>query len=139
MHRGHHRVPVRPQHATHFGEERSRIPQVLEDQTAHHGIEPRVAERQRIMQVVNHETRAPGWDLAARRCEHSRREVDRGDAGSGRGQPGGVPAGPAAEIQHVTAADVAERLADARFLQGRQRIGVMVVNVRPPVVAGAHA
>ena len=50
-----------------------------------------------------------------------------------------MPAGPAAEVDHPAATHVAERRADMRLLQGRQRIAVVVVDGRPPVVPVAHA
>ena len=122
-----------------FDEEPAEIPKVLEDQAAHHRVERRISKRQRLVQIVRDETHLVVGSLPPGLLEHSRGEVDRRDPGPRFRQPRGVPAGPAAEVQHVDAAYVAERLAHARLLEGGQRIGVVVVDVRPPVVTVAHA
>ena len=119
-------------------EESGQIAEMFEDQPAHHRIERCVPERQRIVQVVGDEAHIAGRDPRPGLLEHARRKIDRGDAGSRLGEPHGVPAGPATEVQHLPAAHAAERLADARLLEGRQRIDVVVVDLRPPVVAVAH-
>ena len=111
---------IRPQHATHLDEESVEVTKMLEDQTAHRRIERRIAERQRLMHIVDHEAHVRGGYLATRPFEHVLGEIHCRDPGTRFSHPGGVPAGPATEIQHVAAAYAAERL-----LESRQRIGVV--------------
>ena len=121
-----------------LGEECVEIPEVLEDESAHHRIERRVPERQRLVQVVGDEADVAGGDPRPGLLQHPRREVDRRGPGARLDEPRGVPAGSASQVQHVPPPRVAERFADAWLLQGLQRVGIVVVDRRPPIVAFAH-
>jgi hypothetical protein len=49
-----------------------------------------------------------------------------------------MAAGSAAEVQSREAANVAGGLVHMRFFEGRQRIAIVVVDRRPPIVAGPN-
>ena len=125
-------------HAMRFHEESARIADVLEHQPAHHRIERGVFKGERFMQVVEDDPHLRARDLTPGPFEHPVREVHRRDAGACFGEPGGVPAGAAAEVQHVEMADFTERVPDVRFLQRLEWIVVVIVDARPAVVTGAH-
>jgi hypothetical protein len=137
MHGRHHRTAARPEDPARLAKERRRRPQVLQHQSAHHQVERRIRERQRLVQVVHEEAYGRCVRLAPRLRQHALREVDGGDARAGRGEPLGVAAGAAAEVQHRAPPDVAQRLAHDGLLERRQRVRVVIVDDGPAVVARA--
>lgn len=138
VHRGYDGAAGRAQNPMGLGEERVEIAEVLEDESAHHRIERCVPEGQRLVQVVGDEADVAGSDPLSGLLQHRRREVDRRDPRARLDEPRGVPAGSASEVQHFLPSRVAERFANAWPLQGWQRVGIVIVDRRPPIVALAH-
>ncbi len=108
---------------------------MLEHEAAHHDVEAGRRKRQGLVQVVDDEAHAAGAWLAPRLLEHAGREVDRGDRRTLGGQPQRVPPGAAPEVEHRPAPHVADRRAHHRLLERGQGVQVVVVHLRPSVVA----
>ena len=135
MHPGDDRAAARLQHAARLAEERVEVPQVLQDEAAHHPVEGAVREGQPLVQVVDEEAHPLRSRLRPGLLHHARREVHRGHRGPGGGEPQRVPPGAAAEVEDGEPRDVAERLAHDRLLEADERVLLVVVDLGPAVVA----
>src|SRR2546426_1442447 len=138
MHRGHDRAAVGPCDPPELGEEGAWIGDVLEDERAEHAVERGVGERERRGDVVEEEAHALGPRLRAGFREHRLREVDRGHARAREGEPDGVAAGAAADVEKVAAQNVTECPIDLGLLERQERVALGVVARSPAVVALAR-
>jgi hypothetical protein len=136
VHRRHDRPAARLEDAVGLGEEPAQLAQVLQDQPADDQVELG-RERQRPVQVVDDEPDRLRARLAAGLGQHPRGEVHGRDGGARRGQPQGVTARAAAQVEHGQAPHVADGRPHRRPFQTLQRVAVVIVDGGPAVVTVA--
>jgi hypothetical protein len=111
---------------------------VLEHEAAHDEIKETVLKWKTILDVVNNELDGVGTWLAARPSEHSFGKVDSCNIRTGAREPQSVPSGSAAQVKDDKTPHRTQLLTYDRFLEGRKRVRVIIVNGRPAIVAAAN-
>ena len=121
-------------HPAQFREESLHVAHMVEDQTRDHAVEGSRFEGQRPRSVLVDESHRAGARFRTRLSEHPFREVDAGDAGSRRRKSHRVTSRPAAHIEKIEAAHVAESAFHLGRFDDDQRIQLVVIDLRPAVV-----
>ena len=111
---------------------------VLEYESAHDSIEGSVLEWKTILEIVKNKLHRVGPGLQARLRQHSLGEIkSRNDCTRAR-EPQRVASRSAAQVKDGNAPHGTQLLTHERFLEGRKRIRVMIVNQRPTIIAVAN-
>jgi hypothetical protein len=99
VHRAHNASAIGFQHTSRFLKKDGKIAQVFQHQAADDQVERAICKREPVMQIVRDKADQLGSRFAPRCGEHAFRKIHRCHVSTALGQPHGVSACPAAEIQ----------------------------------------
>src|SRR5438309_1543723 len=127
--------PIRTTHAAAFRKEPRQVADVIEHETCENAMKRAIRKWQSLCQIVRDEPNAIPARLATRLDHHPLAEVHRRDPRASRSQADRMPACSAPEIDDVRPANVTEQVGEISLFQHDERIGLVVVDLGPAVIA----
>jgi hypothetical protein len=137
MHSRNYGSAVRPQNPVRFGKEQPKIPNMFQNQAADDEVEFSITKRQRLVQVMYDKTNRRRVHLFVSFRQHPCREIHGRHLCPRRRKPKSVPSRAATKIQHRSAMHVSSSSLHVGFFQRRKRVGVVIVNRRPAIIAAS--
>src|SRR6266403_2561523 len=126
---------IRTTHAAAFRKEPRQVADMIEYETHENAMKRAIRKWQCLCEIVRDEPNAIPARLATRLGHHPLAEVHRRDPRASRSQADRMPTCAAPEIDDIQPANVTEQIGEVPFFQDDERIGLVVVDLGPAVIA----